>query len=189
MIKIAITGNIATGKSAVEKILRDKGFKVLDTDKVTHELQERADVTEIISKNFNNVLKDGKISRKKLGDIIFNDKKAKKTLENIMHPMIKEEIGRFFQQNGSEKIAFVSIPLLFETGFEKFFDKVLIVVTESKIQLERLMKRNNLTKEDAIKRINSQMPQKEKISHSDYIVRNNGTIDELKSELSKILNI
>lgn len=190
MLKVAITGNIAAGKSAVEKFLKSKKICLLDTDKVTHKLQESPEVIEKITDEFKNfdILEDGKISRPRLAKIVFTDFNAKTALEGILHPLIKDEIRQFFLENVGEKIAFVSVPLLFETGFDKLFDKILLVYTDDEIRLKRLMKRNNMTKANAKIRLNNQMPQGKKFSRSDYIIKNNGTIEELNNQIQKILD-
>src|SRR5574344_2080648 len=138
MLKVAITGNIASGKSVVEKFLIQKGFNVLNTDDVTHELQTKSSVIEQIAQNFEGVMENGKISRKKLAKIVISDNSAKQILENILHPLIEEEIEKCFLDNADKKFVFVSIPLLFETGLEKLFDRVILVSASESVRLERL---------------------------------------------------
>lgn len=192
MLKIAITGNIASGKSEVEKILIEKSFKVLDTDTVAHNLLEDINVKNKLIEVFSNfdILENDKISREKLGKIVFKDEKLRKKLENILHPLIKNEIERFFHSaKESEKIAFVAIPLLFETNFEKLFDKIILVYADDDIRLERLINRNNLPKEYAKNRLKIQMSQEEKISLSDFVIYNNKTLSELIKNTEQILNL
>ena len=167
MLKIAITGNIASGKSEVEKIIA-QDFPVFDADKIAHKFL-------------------GNVDRRALGEKVFSDPVARKKLENYIHPKVKDEILKIFSES-QDKCVFVSIPLLFETGFDKLFDKIIFVQCDDKLRLERLMKRNNFTKEQALKRMNAQMPQDDKINKSDFVIHNNSTKEKLAEQVNELLN-
>ena len=188
MLRIAITGNIASGKSVVEELLRNKGHKVFDTDIISHEKMNELS-TKIITafKNFE-ILTNNQIDRNKLGQVVFNNPNKLKLLENILHPAIKEEIEKIFEQNKNEKFIFVSVPLLFESGFDKMFDKIIFISANEDIRLVRLMKRNNLAKEDALKRINSQQNENNKTNKCDFVINNNNSKEELETEITKVLS-
>lgn len=192
MIKIAITGNIASGKSAAEEILKKKGYEVLDTDDVSHKLLENKKTKTQIINEFEHfdILENNKISRHKLGKIIFSDTQMRLKLESILHPLIKKEIGRFFRRckADGEKIAFVSVPLLFEAKMEKLFDKIVLVHADTEYRLQRLVNRNNLTIEQAKNRIKIQMPQDEKLKLSDYVIYNNKRTKELELSVNSLEN-
>jgi dephospho-CoA kinase len=187
MLKVAITGNIASGKSTLEAILRKKGFEVLDTDFVSHNLLNENSVKSLIMEVFAgfDILENGIISRPKLGKIVFENENLRKNLERIIHPEIKIEIERFFcsLEEKGKKIAFVSVPLLFEANFQDIFDKIILVYADDDLRLERLMKRNDFTLERAKHRLDIQMSQEKKTALSDYILYNNGTLEDFFNQL------
>ena len=188
MYKLALTGNIASGKSFVEKIFSEYGLCVIDTDKITHDLLCSSDVKNILRQNFGlEIFENDTVSRKKLGKIVFENNDKRKILENILHPLIKEEIFKFFEIHKSEKAVVVSVPLLFEAGMQDIFDKILFVSADVSVRLERLMKRNNLTKEEAILRINAQNNEDLKISKSDFVFYNNSSFEDLKFQVDNFI--
>ena len=186
MRKVAITGNIASGKSTVENILKSKGFKVLDTDLVGHKLLENNKRVLDAFKSYD-ITVDGKISREKLGKIVFEDSEKLQLLNSILHPEITKKVELFFEQNNSESILFVSIPLLFESNMQNMFDKIIFVYADDEIRLERLIKRNGYTKEYALKRLQAQMPQEEKIKKCDFVIKNNGPLEDLPAQIELCL--
>lgn len=188
MKKIAICGNIASGKTTVQKFLEDKGYKVLDTDEVSHELLtiKNKELFEAF-KHLDVFGDNGEFSRYKVGQLIFSNEEYRKKIAEIMHPQIAREIEKFFDENKSEELLFVGIPLLFEANMQGMFDKILFVYTDDDIRLKRLLARNNYTLTHAKARMNSQMTQEKKIKMSDYVINNNGDLEELYKNLFKLL--
>lgn len=185
MLKIALTGNIASGKSSVQKILEDKGFKVLDTDKVAHALLDELDE---IKTAFPSCIDNGKIFREKLGKLVFENPQTKAKLESIIHPEIKKKISAFFEENAADNFVFVAIPLLFEADMVDMFDKSILIYTEDTLREERLISRNHYSLEYARLRMQSQISQDEKKHLCDYVIFNNGTLSELESSVNRFLS-
>lgn len=174
MIKIAITGPIASGKSLVEEILRNKGAITLDTDRVAHEiLENNTRVMEIF----------GTTDRKKLGEIVFSDKQKLKQLENIIHPGVKRAVQEFFEHNQDKKLVAVSVPLLYEAGMENMFDFIITVTANEDIRLQRLINTRHLTKDEAIKRVKA----RDLKLKGDFIIENNLNIENLQKKVHNIL--
>lgn len=189
MKRIAICGNIASGKSTVQKILEAKGYKVLDTDEVSHKLLtvKNKELFEAF-KNYD-VFKEGEFSRYKVGQLIFSDEKARQTISSIMHPQIADEIKKFFDVNKSEEFLFVGIPLLFEANMQSMFDKIIFIYADDDLRLERLLKRNSYTTDHAMARIASQMPQDLKLNKSDYVLNNKGSLEDLSKAVDNLLSV
>lgn len=186
MIRVALVGNIASGKSTAEEFLVSKNYKVLDTDKVCHNLLGADEVVNLF-KDKDVFSAENIIDREKLGKLVFNDKSLKQKLEDTLYPLVRVQIDKFFDENSEEKIAFVAIPLLFEAKMENLFDKILFIYCDDKIRLSRLIARNNYTEEYAKIRMNSQMSQDEKVIKSDYIVYNNSTKENLEESLALMI--
>ena len=178
MLKVGLSGKIASGKSEVENILQSLEYKVFDLDKLSHNLLENNEkIKALILAEFKT------LNRKELGNIVFNDEDKKQKLENIIHPELKEIVLNIFKENKKEKAIFVSGALLFKTGFDKLFDKTIFISAKDEIRLERLMKRNSLTKEEALSRLNLQ----DESSKANFIIENNSDINELKTNVKKLL--
>lgn len=186
MIKYAIVGNIASGKSEMERILDKHGFVVLDSDLMAHDiLMDKPDVAKAFSEY--DVFEFGRLSREKLGKLVFDNYELKTKLEEIVHPLIKEEIESAFNVYSDEKALFISVPLLFEVSWENMFDKIIFIKADDEVRLNRLIERNGYSKEYAKKRISSQQSQDDKISKSDYIIDNNGSKEEFTQKIEEFI--
>ena len=199
---IGLTGGIGTGKSTVSNIFRQKGIPVVDTDVIAREVIDYPEVVNEIIRNFGteileeetqqeqgqNKFKKKKISRNKLGQIVFKDEKKVSILNSIMHPLIlkkmKEETESLKKDN---KIVVVDVPLLFEISLEKEFDIVLLVYANRKTQIKRIIKRDNRTEKEAVNIINSQIDIEKKKEKSDYIISNNRNLKRLRRKVEKFL--
>ncbi|RBP70077.1 dephospho-CoA kinase [Alkalibaculum bacchi] len=181
-----LTGSIATGKSTVSNILREYcNAKIIDADLLARKAVEPDSIgLEKITEEFGPsiLLPDGTLNRKKLGDIVFGSSHAIKILNNIVHPEVAKlynEVADQYRTQGYEAILY-DCPLLIEEKLTDTVDEVILVVSSEDAQLERLMARNNLTEDEAIKRIESQMNIKDKIPYGDYLIYNDGDYDQLK---------
>lgn len=184
MIKYAITGNIASGKTTVEEFFIKNGYEVLDTDKVAHDLLDN-DAYETVLKAFGKeILTGNKIDRIKLGKIVFEDAEKRKILEDIIHPLVKKEILSYFEEKKEEKAVFVAVPLLFEANMETLFDKIILIVADDETRLERLVEKRGLTRNDALRRIKSQLSQFAKFEDSDYVFHNNAELENLENQVN-----
>lgn len=185
MIKVAIVGNIAAGKSEVEKILKQIGYVVYDADKIAHNILDNlsAQLVDIFG---GEIIIDGKISRQHLAEIVFNDNNKLEQLNNLIHPEVIKDINKHFERHKNDEYVFVSVPLLFEANMQTMFDKILFVYCDDNLRIERLMKRNNLDKATALQRMISQVSQEEKIQKSDYVIRNEGSLEDLGQQIKKL---
>lgn len=187
-----ITGGIATGKSTVSGMIEKLGFTVIDADQIAHQVMEPGqEAYEKVVEHFgdNILLDDGRIDRKKLGAIVFHDEKKRQLLNSLVHPAVRKEMYSLMEaaKKRGEKAVFLDIPLLYENGLEHLVEKVIVVYTDEGTQLERLMARNHLTREDALARIRSQMPIEEKKNRADEVIDNRGSLEKTREQLRKVL--
>ena len=189
---IGLTGSIATGKSTVAKMFRQLGIPVIDADILAREVVEPGeDAYKEVIETFGEdiLLEDKTLNRKQLGEIVFTDETKRKQLNGIVHPAIRKrmlEKRDHFIREGNQCVV-LDIPLLFESKLQEFVDKVLVVYADQEIQLQRLMARNEFTEEEAMQRIQSQMPVKEKASLADAVINNNSTKEETYEQLRQLL--
>ncbi|MBD1380082.1 dephospho-CoA kinase [Metabacillus arenae] len=189
---IGLTGGIASGKSTVSAMFQKLEIPVIDADLISREVVEigKPAYEQIISSFGDGIIqRDGSINRELLGSIIFKDENKRLQLNQIVHPAVREEMLR---QKGAaiknkEAAVVLDIPLLFESKLTSFADVILLVYVDEAIQLKRLMNRNHLSKEDALLRIKSQMPLKEKVPLADAVIDNNGTISSSEKQLKEQL--
>ncbi|GIU83186.1 MAG: dephospho-CoA kinase [Acidobacteria bacterium] len=176
MLKVGLTGSIAVGKSYVCRVFRELGAFVLDADLTAREVVEpNTQGWRLIVENFGKEIlnPDGSINRKKLGEIVFADESKRLLLNSIVHPLVIEAQNEWLKEceaKNPDGIAIVDAALMIESGSWVRFDKIIVVWCEPSVQLKRLMKRNDLTEEEALRRIKAQMPQEEKKKYADFLI-------------------
>ena len=186
-----ITGSIGTGKSTFSKILKERGFFVIDSDKIVHSLYKKKEIMEEIVKKFGDtILFHGNINRKILGEIIFNNKDKKKSLENIVHPKVIDEILNIISST-CEEIIFIEIPLYSHVENELILKvkdyKLIVISTDEDIRIKRIMNRNNISEKQAlllVKNMSEDIAFSKKI---DYIIMNNKDIVFLEELVNKFI--
>lgn len=194
MLKIGITGGIGCGKSEVCRILEAHHIPIIDADLVARELIENHDeIKSQIKQAFGDALylSTGKLDRKQMADIIFNDERAKERLNRIVHPHViayqAAELKKI-EEARQHRIAGVEAALIFEAGSEEQFDIMIVVAASEQTIVKRLMKRDGITKDEILKRIHSQMPLAEKIKRADFVIHNDGSLDELNHKVKRLIS-
>ena len=181
----ALTGGIATGKSTVLEQLKLSGFRIIDADQISHDVidEQSSKIEEMFGKEF---VKDSKVDRKALGAVIFVDKAKRKQLEKLLHPIIyrniKEKADKL-DRRGEPYI--VDIPLFYENG-NYAIANVIVVYTPREKQIQRVMKRDNFTKEEAILRIDSQLDIEQKKDNALYVIDNSSNLKHLEVEVNRV---
>ena len=193
MLTIGLTGGIATGKSTVSALLRQAGFPIVDADIVAREVVEPGTPTlEKIKLAFGpGIIDNGVLNRRKLGQIVFEDGAQLKKLNDIMQPAISsamaDKINFWRLQN--VPIFVLDVPLLFERDYDKnkSVDKIIVVAASEEMQLSRLENRDQLSNMEARNRVKAQLPMSQKIARADYVIDNNGRIEELQEQVAVLI--
>ena len=188
---IGITGGIASGKSTVTNFLRKKGFQVVDADSLVHQLQKPGGrLFEALVQHFGQeiILENGELNRPLLASLIFSNPEEQEWSKRIQGKIIREELARLRDQLAqTEEIFFMDIPLLFEQDYVSWFDETWLVYVDRDVQVERLMKRDHLAKDEAEFRLAAQWPLEKKKDLASHVLNNNGNQDQLLTQVFSLL--
>ena len=188
---IGITGGIASGKSTVTNFLRKQGFQVVDADAVVHQLQKPGGrLFQALVQHFGQeiILENGELNRPLLASLIFSNTEEREWSKRTQGEIIREELARLRDQLAhTEEIFFMDIPLLFEQDYSAWFDETWLVYVEPDVQMERLMKRDQLSKDLAISRLSAQWSLEEKKGLASQVIDNNGSQDQLLAQVNSLL--
>ncbi len=189
---LGLTGGIACGKTAVSDIFYKLGAYIIDSDILAREsvLPDMSAFNKIIDYFGDRIIStDGNIDRKKLGNIVFNDTEKRKVLEDITHPEINalsEKKIAEIRKKDEKAVIIAVVPLLIEKNMQNRYDKIILVYAPKMLQIERLSKRDNISEEEALIKIKSQIPIDEKIKLADYVIYNDKTLKETKSQIEAL---
>jgi len=192
MLIVGLTGGVASGKTAVSEVLKEGGADIIDADQIARELvQPHGPAWNELVRTFGEEILqgDGSIDRKKLADRVFVDPNQRKLLNQILHPLITEEMDRRTREIGQknpEAIVVIDAPLLIEVGYHRRADKVMVVVSTQAEQIERLKVRDGINSEEALRILSSQMPVEEKVKLADFVVRNEGSLAEVRERAKEV---
>jgi dephospho-CoA kinase len=193
MLRVALTGGIATGKSHVLEQFRRRGVPCLDADTLAHGVESAGtEATAAIAARFGPdiLTAEGAVDRAKLGPIVFKDAAARRDLEAIVHPAVYRTVAaglRAFALVSDYPFAVVDVPLLYETGAEKDFERVIVTACEPATQIARLVARG-MSEEAARQRVDAQWPTEQKASRADFVIRTDGTIEDTDRQVDDVLN-
>lgn len=187
---LGLTGGIACGKSTISAYLKEFGLPVIDADECSRAVVEKGSIgleklTEIFgSKILEN---DGTLNRKALGQIVFSDSEQLSLLNSVMEPLIREEISRRLNQENNADLVVLDAPLLIEQHYDKICDFIMTIDVSKKIQLERLIERDNLSEDEAKSRIESQLSSRERNGFADVVIDSSGTVEQTRKQVIKWL--
>lgn len=189
---IGLTGGIASGKSTVSNLFKNAGIPIIDADVVARKVVEKDSVGLMsLTKRFGNsiLLNDGSLDRTQLGRKMFSDTSVLKEVNDLLQPLIRTEIELQIQEAKKQNnpLLILDIPLLFEMYYETLCDDIIVVAVSVETQIQRLKNRNGLSKEEALKRIASQMSLEEKVKKADIVWTNEGSIEELEARVHQWL--
>lgn len=193
-LRIGITGGIACGKSTISNWLKQWGYPVIDADVISRQVMKKNEQAflPVVSEFSKEILdENGEINRMKLAEMIFTDKEKRNRLNEIVHPIIHKEIERLYQeyQTLGKEMIFFDIPLLFEGEMNIDLDYVVVVAISKELQLKRLVERNGYSTAHALDRIKSQMSVEEKKRHADFVIDNEGSLENTENQLIKVIEI
>jgi dephospho-CoA kinase len=192
MLIVGLTGGVASGKTALSQVLKEEGAYIIDADQIARELvqPQQPAWNELVGAFGKEILQeDGSIHRKKLADKVFADPEKRKLLNQILHPRIKEEMDRRTREIGQkdpEAIVVIDAPLIVELRDHREMDKLIVVTSTQTQQIERLKERDGINPEEALRILSSQMPVEEKVKLADYVIRNEGSLEETKESVKEV---
>jgi dephospho-CoA kinase len=192
MLKVGLTGGIASGKSTVSEIFANLGAKILDADEVAREVLLPGQpawtrLRQVFGEEFFHP--DGTVKRKQLRKLVFADPEKRKQLNEIVHPEVIKEINRRSESWSSSDqagVLLVDVPLLLEVGVANRFDKVVVVYASESVQIKRLLQRDGISEEEAKQALSAQMPLGKKVEQADYVIDNNGTPEETQAQVEEV---
>ncbi|HLL74954.1 MAG TPA: dephospho-CoA kinase [Pyrinomonadaceae bacterium] len=192
MLRVGLTGSIAVGKSFVSSVLTELGCHVLDADRTAREVVAPGSeglrrVVEAFGPEA--LAADGSLDRARLGSVVFADAEKRQLLNSILHPLIIAAQDEWLRERGGEDpagVAVVDAALMIETGSFRRFDRLIVVHCRDEVQLERLMRRDKLSREEAVRRVAAQMPQAEKIRHADFLIDTSGAREVTRAQTAEV---
>ena len=195
MLKVGLTGGIGSGKSSVGKLFENLGAYIFDADSIAKKILQTNEIAqnEIISEFGTDVIdKNGKIEKSKLARIAFQDEIHQLKLNTIIHPFVFKEIDKIFNEvkiNNNNTIFVVDAALIYESGADTHMDYVIVVTSQLRLRIERVLNKGVLTREEFLKRVDLQWPEEDKIRMADYVITNNGNEEELAKEANNIYKL
>lgn len=188
-LKIAITGSMGSGKSAVCTIIKKAGWPLISADEIVADLYDFDTFVKTRLTDFygEEVIEDHKINRKILFSFMMKNDKEKKRVESLIHPLVEKKMLEYFAKQDSD-LLFAEIPLLYESHWQDKFDHVWAVVADDEIRVDRLTTKRKVNKEQALALMSHQIAQSKKIEMADVVIDNNGTMDELSNIVNQLLN-
>lgn len=184
---IGLTGSIASGKSQVSNYLKTNGYKVIDADVIVNDLYENDNnlKEKLITLLGKEIIVDNKINKKIISNLVFNDDKLLKQLNDLIHPLVIDYIKQEINKNND--IIILDVPLLYEAGIDKLCDYTIVIDVDDNIRLERLLKRDGISYEKAVKINDKQLNNKIKKNKADFVIDNNSSLEELYQQVDKVL--
>lgn len=188
---IGLCGGIGSGKTAVSDYLKEKGYSIIDADLVAREVVEKgSEGLAALVRHFGEAILDdkGALNRKLLGELIFHDEKKRCLVNALLHPLIEERILFYLKALDNEAVIFLVVPLFFEAGYDRYTDEVFYVSAEENIRLERIQVRDNISRDLARKKLQSQMTEAEVVARfNPTVIKNNGSIENLREKVDELL--